>query len=49
MDRTTPTCADVDDSPPLPPVLPPQGSGTEKKSRGTAATTQDASDPAGYP
>ena len=34
LDRITPTCLDVDDSLRLPPVPPPQASGTEKKNRG---------------
>lgn len=34
MDRTTPTRADIDDRLPLPPISPPEGSGTEKKESG---------------
>ena len=49
LDRITPTCLDDDDRLCLPSVPPPQGCGTEKKSRGPAATTHHASDRTGHP
>jgi len=49
LDRIAPTRLDDDDSLRLPPVPPPQGCGTKKKSRGAAATTKHASGQTGHP
>ena len=49
MAGVTPTCIDDDARLRLPPVPPPQGGGTEKKSQRTAPATDPAGNQAGDP
>jgi dihydrofolate reductase len=49
LDRLAPTRLDDNDCLRLPAIPPPESSGAEKKSRGTAATTEHAGRPASHP